>query len=318
MASAKEIPPGGEGKIDVSFKTERRKGVNRKQITITTNDPESPRIQIEVIADLEELLAASPNRQWFGQMKQDETVTRPFVFEGKLLGEAQLSNIRIKEDSPNRNAYTWKLKDTTTGETRELSLDVTVDATKIQPGRFTDIMLITTNLEKSPEIQLNLSGEVMGPIAATPQRLYFGQFEVNKEMEKTITLTSNTGQPFKIINASIDEKEFKIDPWKRDAAIEHTLKIRLFTDVPTDRIRTSLNITTDMGAQPNVQVEIHAYQQRSRPEQAKTDPSTMQKEPPKTNASAMRKELLNPRSQMSSSKAAASIDTEKNKRKKTD
>lgn len=239
--------------------------MNRKQITVNTNDPQSPRIQLEVIADLEELLAASPNRQWFGQIKQNEKVTRPFVFEGKLLGDASLSDIRIKENSPNQTAYTWELKDAASETGRQLTLDVTVDSSKIQPGRFNDVLLISTGIKEIPQLELNLSGEIMGPISATPQRLYFGQFVVGQEMEKPITLTSNNGQPFRILNAVIDEKEFKIDPWNRDAATTHELKIRMMTDVPKDRIRTSLVVTTDMQAQPTLQVEVHAYQQRTRP-----------------------------------------------------
>ncbi len=258
--------------------------MNRKQITVNTNDPSAPRTQLEVVVDLEELLAAAPNRQWYGQIKQDELVTKPFVFEGKLLAEAQISNIRIKEDSPNRDAYSWKIQDSGPGENRTLTMDVTVDAKKIRPGRFNDILLMTTNLEKVPELQLNLSGEVMGPISATPQRLYFGQFEVNKEMEKTISFTSNSGQPFKILNAAIDNKVFKIDPWNRDSAITHTLTIRLLTDAPADRIRTNLIVATDMEAQSEVQVEVHAYQQRTRPEnpQVKPDPSSMKSEAPRS------------------------------------
>lgn len=274
MASAKEIPPGGEGRIDVTFKTERRKGVNRKQITVTTNDPGSQRVQLEVVADLEELLAASPTRQWFGQIKQDEIVTRSFVFEGKLLNDAKLSNVRLKDTASSNDAYSWKINDSLSGEQRELTLDVTVNATKIRPGRFNDILVVSTNIEKFPELDLHLSGEVLGPISATPQRLYFSQFETGIEIEKNITLSANNGQPFKILNASVNEQEFKIDPWNREASTEHSLTIRFLTESPKDRIRTALSVSTDMNAQSEIEIEIHAYQKRTRPDQR--PPSTNQ------------------------------------------
>jgi hypothetical protein len=233
---------------------------------VTTNDPVNPVTQLEVIADLKQLLAASPNRHWFGQIKQDEVITRQFTFEGSKLNEVTLTSVRMKEDSKNKDAFTWKIHDVRKDGARELTLDVTVHANLIQPGRFGDILVVETDLEPSFVLELYLTGDVLGPISANPQRLYFGQFDMNREMENVLRLTANTEKPFKILTASIDDKEFRIDPWARDAAADHTITIRFLPKETRDRIRTVLVITTDLEAQPVVEVEIHAYQRRNRPD----------------------------------------------------
>ena len=62
MASAKEIPPGGEGQIDVTFKTGKAIGPIAKSITVTSNDPVNPSLTLQVKADLEALFVAKPDR----------------------------------------------------------------------------------------------------------------------------------------------------------------------------------------------------------------------------------------------------------------
>jgi len=264
LVSAKEIPPGGEGKIDVTFKTERRKGVNKKKITVTSNDPENPRLLLEISADLEQLLDASPRRQWFGRIKQDEVITKTFTFEGKEVDNIKIEKLALKDEA-NQDAYTWKILDEKTPEGRSLKVDVTVDASKIPPGRFNDVLIARTSLDEAGEVELYLSGEVLGPITINPRRLYFGQYELNQEMVKTVTLTSSNDIPFKILETSIPEQEFAVDPWNREAALEHTLTIRLSPKMDRDRIRSAMTIKTDMKDQDNVEVDIHAYKRRSRP-----------------------------------------------------
>lgn len=221
-------------------------------------------MQLEVLADLQIILHANPTRQWFGQIRQDETATRTFTFEGSRMHEARLTDIRLKDGADNPEAYSWILEDTRDDAEGGLALNITVDATKISPGRFNDMLVVSTNFDEMSEMEFLLSGEVLGPISANPQRLYFGQFEVGKEMTNTVTLKANNNVPFRILDASIEDQEFKVDPWKGDASTEHELLLRFNPDTPRDRARTTLIISTDMDAQQELQIEVHGYQRRTR------------------------------------------------------
>lgn len=293
MVSAKEIPPGGEGKIDVTFKTQRRKGVNRKKITVNSNDPTNPRLQLEIVADLEVLLDASPRRIWFGRLKQDEMITKSFSIEGRELDKLQLSNFHLKSDKFTK-AVSWKVEDVMMTETdvekakakddekkkdekfkkdpsinrqvgRNILIHVTLDGSEVPPGRFNEVLLVDSNVKEVPELELHLSGEILGPISSNPKRLYFGQYEKNVEMVKTMTLTANNNVPFKVLEVNCDDQEFKIEPWKSGDALEHTLTVRLTPKLERDRIRSSLKIVTSMEKQKDITVDIHAYQRRTRP-----------------------------------------------------
>ena len=46
------IPPGGKGRIDLKFDTRHPHGRVKKRAIVLTNDPESPKVLIEVIMDV--------------------------------------------------------------------------------------------------------------------------------------------------------------------------------------------------------------------------------------------------------------------------
>lgn len=63
----KEIPPGEEGKIKVTFKTANRTGINKHNVTVTSNDQTNPNLQLEVVADLYQLLTVAQLDKWFAR-----------------------------------------------------------------------------------------------------------------------------------------------------------------------------------------------------------------------------------------------------------
>jgi hypothetical protein len=264
LASAKEIPPGGEGKIKVTFHTERRCGINRHRVTVESNDPESPSIPLEVVADLYIALAVSPARHTLDQIKPNETVTRTFVFEGEMLEQAEITGIRLKEDVPYPDAFTWLLNDSVNGGIRDLSLDVSVNAALIPPGRFAAALVVSTNIDM-PDLELRLIGDILKHIDAKPPRLYLRHMEITCDTENQILFKSNTGIPFRILDASIEDPDFKIDPWNSEAGLEHRITFRYCPDAPRDRFLTKLVITTDLDTHREVDVDIHAYQRSFTP-----------------------------------------------------
>ena len=53
MASANEIPPGGEGKIDVHVSTGRSSRKIRQIVRVITNDPKNQEVRLTVTADVQ-------------------------------------------------------------------------------------------------------------------------------------------------------------------------------------------------------------------------------------------------------------------------
>ena len=70
MASSKEIPPGGEGRINVDYKTSSKIGPKTQTISVHTNDPEQGVVKLQLKMDIRAVLAMDPYRMRFGRLKK--------------------------------------------------------------------------------------------------------------------------------------------------------------------------------------------------------------------------------------------------------
>ena len=101
MASAKEIPPGGEGKIDVTFKVGSSAGKKSKTITVTTNDPENKTVKLKISADIKVILSASPSRLYLGRFIKGEAPVKYIA----LAGQDNASTNIIKVETSGKNKF---------------------------------------------------------------------------------------------------------------------------------------------------------------------------------------------------------------------
>jgi hypothetical protein len=97
IASEKEIKPDGEGKIDVTFKAGKSVDPVAKTITVSSNDPASPTLTLEIKATLETVFDVKPDRVYFGQMKKSEKKDQIVEFISKELPKIKISSIKIVE-----------------------------------------------------------------------------------------------------------------------------------------------------------------------------------------------------------------------------
>jgi hypothetical protein len=67
LASANEIPPGGEGKITVTIKSGTRKQPIRQVVNVQSNDAEHPTIQLTVTANVLVDIEVVPANLLFGE-----------------------------------------------------------------------------------------------------------------------------------------------------------------------------------------------------------------------------------------------------------
>jgi hypothetical protein len=279
LASAKEIPPGGEGQVSVKFKTTNKKGEAKQRVTVTSNDPVNPTMTLELKAFLEVYFTAEPNRVYFGRVGRKEPVVKPIVFSGKEIANINIKEISIKPNDPPTDAapaFSWQLKDNRKQSPEGgLELELTLDTSKMKPDRFRETLVITTDNAKVPSLEISLSGEILGPLTANPPRLYFGNYDSDQEMARSVTIESTEGNEFTIKDATLDESNLKITKLDRKAkGTTHEIEVTLLKGYPNDRFRAELTIQTDVADHPQISVPINGYKRRDR-----NSPDTGQKLP---------------------------------------
>jgi hypothetical protein len=219
----KEIPPGSQGEIEVTFDTSRRGGDNRKTITIQSNDPANPRSELEIRAKVETLLAFEPafvrlNPEFGKQQVSESWVT------GKLKDQAKL---KILQGGDNPDVKVELAERQTDGGAPQQGLRFTVTGKKVGFGNGT--VMLETGLQKPDKLQVGFHWTVAGNIQVVPSQLYFSAKSAGSN-ERVIRVSSRKPD-FKLRDARIASGPFTAKITVPDAGTGYEVHVTLKKDL---------------------------------------------------------------------------------------
>jgi hypothetical protein len=200
VVKTKEIAPGATGQIEVTFDTSARRGANRKSITIISNDPASPRTQLEVAVNVESLLAFEP---FFVRLNPEygEEQVREAWLVGKLLDQAKIA---ISEQNDDKEVSV-ELAEKTEGDKKIPGLRFKLKGKKV--GYGSGRVTVATGLDKPNQLVLRYSWNVKGNIRVLPAQLYFDDKRPDAK-ERTLKVSSSKAN-FKLREVKIESGPFK-------------------------------------------------------------------------------------------------------------
>ena len=219
----KEVLPGGEGQIEVTFDTNRRGGDNHKTITVMSNDPNSPRAELEIRANVETLLALDP-----GFIRLNPEIGKQQVMEswltGKLREQAKLKILETTGDSE----ISVELADKKTengGSLQGLRFKITGKKVGFGNGNLT----LETGIPKPDKLQIGYHWTVAGNLQVVPAQLYFSA-KMGPASERIIRVSSRKTD-FKLREARIVTGPFTAKILTPDSGIGYEVHVALKKDI---------------------------------------------------------------------------------------
>jgi len=247
LASAKEIPPGGEGKVDVEFKTAGKSGIREQSITVISNDPFNSSQVLKVKANLEVYFECKERMVSFGRIPRSDTVTKRVEFSGKYLKETGIKSIQLftpegtaPADPEFSKALTWTINDQRSTEPPQLSVEFTLNPSGLKIGPFRETVKVKTTAENPAELDIQVTGEILGPITTDPPRLFFNFSDDPQSLTRKVTVKSTDGKEFGIIEVTCEDQGIRIAKPDSNKSQSHELTISIVPDYQGDRIRTEL------------------------------------------------------------------------------
>lgn len=154
MLSAKKIPPGGGGKIEVKIKTDNISGFVEKRVYVTTNDTQNPEIELKVTAEIQPEIAVSEYGIFFGavpswlEARREVFITLPAGKPIRLLGaETSDSRVSVKlEPVAGNGGRKWRL--------------IAVRKSGSRPGDHMGEIIVRTTSRLTPRIVIYERGTV--------------------------------------------------------------------------------------------------------------------------------------------------------------
>ncbi|HTG34260.1 MAG TPA: DUF1573 domain-containing protein [Thermoanaerobaculia bacterium] len=254
----KVIKPGQTGKVHAVVDSSTFSGPISKGVSVFTNDPEHPQIELTIHAKVEPYISIKPGYARYitvqgepleGNIAQtlwapDGTswditgVDSPFPFLAVTFHEA-----KPEERLPDAKGKQWKV---------EMKL-----SNQAKVGPLSDYVTVHTNHPKQKIVQIPVSGFVRPVVAATPPNADFGKIELKEPLKKALNIRNFATEPIKV--TSVDPTlpkgiETKLETLEEGR--EYQVRIILNPELAKGPFLGKLVIHTDSPKVPVLEVEV--------------------------------------------------------------
>ncbi len=254
----KTIAPGKTGAIHVVVDTVTFNGPVAKGVTVFTNDPANPQIELTVRAKVEPYIAVKPGFARYtivrGEAKEGTIVQTLFAPDGQPMDV-------VKVDSP------WPYLEVSFREAQEGERlpDVKVKQWRVETklsseapvGPLAGYVTVHTNHPKQKVVEIPVSGFVRPVLAVTPPKADFGKIEVKEPLRRVLDIKNFATEPIKVIGVETTTGqglEAKVEPLEEGR--EYTVKLTVNSAMAKGPFHGKLTIRTDSPKSPVLEVEL--------------------------------------------------------------
>lgn len=231
----KIVPPAGESEVTVKLLLKGRKGRQHKTLTVMSNDPDTPQLRLYLRGEAVAEVDISPNSLFFREVISSAAAEKAI-------------DIRFNTDVPvNITALETKSEQFSASrevidEGRAYRLIVRSEPLK-SIGRAQDTLVIKTDNEAYPFLEVPLTIDVVGDLTYSPKKIILMQ--ADQPVTRYIVVSSNNrGKEFEIENVEPPNESVKVQV----AAIgRRGYRIQLDNLVPSEKLSgTFVKITTSV------------------------------------------------------------------------
>ncbi len=237
-----EIAPGESVPMTVTYDSTKLRQRVGTTVTITSNDPAKPVTIYRIKGEVKPCYTMDPvGGVTFGQVMRKSTETRTVkiqnVFEEKMF---------LKLEDFKNEAYTLELREIEPGMRYEL-----IASTKppLKAGNSRAVAVLTSNLERVPEIKVPIRSYVVPRVSVTPRTIYIPKV-YKKASEKSLLVRFVADNPIEItgVTSSHPGVSARILPAIKNARLgfsSREIRVSLPPGVDIPDEDTYLIITTD-------------------------------------------------------------------------
>lgn len=245
----KTIAPGETRDIVAMFDTKGRLGMQRKYITLMTNDPGAPSYRLTLQAQVETLFRVTPSTTINMRSTQRGEKLQPLVIEPTDAGkDIELLEVTT-EGVPLRH-------EADISESGRIKLLLTVPD-EVDLGPVNSGMTIRCRVgDEEAAVPIRLVGQIVGDIVARPILLQSLAATTRGHRFAPVILASPTGKSFNVLSADAGPHvDVQFAPVKNDGS-EYQFRTTLKDTAPDGPLAAELVVTTDNPTQPVVSIPV--------------------------------------------------------------
>ncbi len=257
----RQIAPGKSGWVKAKVKTENFGGPIAKSIAVFTNDPDNPKLQLVVKANVKPYVAVAP-----GYARYNYVQGEPVGTISQTLWAADGSDVEIVSVKPPYDYLKVSYREATEderhekGEGKQWHIEVTLES-QSPVGALRDYIEIRLNHSKQKLVKIPVSGFVRPRQHVTPQEVDFGQLEGSAlPLRRTLHFTNFITNSIELTRIETDipglsgqvENATKSD----DAGYRFKLRLTLGPEMPKGEFSSTVKIHTTDAQNPIVELPV--------------------------------------------------------------
>ncbi len=255
------IAPGETGEFSFGLNTKKLRGNFTKQITVTTNDPKKPSLQLKLVGEVQHFVEVTPSAATFGRLKADSVSTKTLKVRNNT---GENLDIKLASDA-SEGCFKAELAEVVPG--KEYELKVTAQP-PYKSGNNRHAIKLLTNHPKQKEIQVTCLALVPKRLELRPDNLRVA-LGAKTQSKRRLRFTNNGDDPVNLLDvtatADSDKLLTEVKTYQEGRSYEVTVTIPANYAPPKEGVAIVLN--TDDKESPKLEVPIVATKQRNRTRQ---------------------------------------------------
>ncbi|HUP42227.1 MAG TPA: DUF1573 domain-containing protein [Thermoanaerobaculia bacterium] len=251
------IAPGGSGTVRAVVDTKSEVGANAKAITVYTNDPRNPRLQLTIKSDVRPFLTLDPGYARFTAFVHlDRDQSSP-----QLLWTDDFQGLAITGVESPQPWIEVSYREATAAERiaeasgRQWRVDVTL-AKEAPVGPVADRVLVRTNHPRQAQVEIPVSGFVRPVVGVSPPAVDFGKVDPAEVQTWGILVRNFGSAPLEIqgVDSSVPGIRVEVEPL--EAGQQYKLVFTPTVQMAKGPFTGRVEVRTNLPQQPTITVDL--------------------------------------------------------------
>lgn len=255
----KTVAPGKTGSVHTVLDTSTFVGPISKAVTVYTNDPANPEIQLTIKAKVEPFIIAKPGYARFSvvqaEPRQGQIAQTLWANDG-----APFAILKVESPMPGlsvtfREAAEAERRPEGKDKGKQWRVEMKL-ANDAPVGPLANYVSIHTNHPRQKVVEIPVTGFVRPVLAATPPVADFGKVEVKESLTKALNLRNFATEPINVtgIEDDMPSVDAKLEPV--EAGREYLVRLTLKPEMGKGPFAGKLIVRTDSPKVPMLLVDV--------------------------------------------------------------
>lgn len=255
----KSIAPGKSGKVRVTVDTETFNGPIAKGVTVYTNDPATPTVELTVRANVGQFVKVKPGYARYLTVQREDK-------QGKIVqslwtpDKTPFQVLKVESPYPFLSVRFWEAKPEErlqeAADQQQWKIEMSLSNTDAPVGPLNGAVRVHTNHPKQKLVEIPVSGFVRPVLAVTPPVVDFGTISGGQPASISLKVQNFATDAIKVtgFRGDIQGLDAKIEPLTEGR--EYQVRVTLKPEAVKGAFNGKLTLITDSPKQPWVEIQL--------------------------------------------------------------